>query len=88
MRIFVFVIAATILALPDGAIAQATGKIDGAKLRDGNQMQPKLAGKLHNPCAVYGAGFAPVAGTSICAKVGGSIGVGVGGGSGVLRSTR
>jgi hypothetical protein len=30
-------------------------------------------------CAEYGPGFMPVQGTSTCVKIGGSIGVGVGG---------
>jgi hypothetical protein len=32
-----------------------------------------------NPCAVYGAGFVQVAGTSTCIKMGGSITIDVGG---------
>jgi hypothetical protein len=88
MRIFVLVIAAAILSLPDGAFAQATGKLDGAKLRDANQIQPKMPGRQRNPCAEYGAGFVPVAGTSTCAKLGGSVSVGVGTGNGGVRSAR
>ncbi len=88
MRLLVLVVTAAVLGLPGSAFAQATGKFDGAKLRDRNQMQPKMPGRQRNPCAEYGAGFVPVAGTSTCAKLGGSISVGVGTGNGTVRSTR
>jgi hypothetical protein len=32
-----------------------------------------------NPCAIYGAGFVQVAGTSTCIKMGGSVTIDVGG---------
>jgi len=34
-----------------------------------------------NPCATYGAGFAPIAGTSTCMKIGGSVSYEAGGSS-------
>ena len=45
MRLLVLVVAAAVLGLPGSAFAQATGKFDGAKLRDRNQMQPKMSGR-------------------------------------------
>jgi hypothetical protein len=41
------------------------------------------SGTLHpvrnNPCAQYGAGFAKIAGSDTCVKIGGSVGVDAGG---------
>ena len=34
-----------------------------------------------NPCAKYGVGFAKIAGSDTCIKIGGSVGVEAGGGS-------
>ncbi len=88
MRVFVLLIVATSLALPGAAIAEIAGKLNADKLRDRTQLQPKIPNQTRNPCAEYGAGFAPVAGTSTCARIGGSIGIGVGTGNGAVRSTR
>jgi len=40
---------------------------------------PLRAPKAANSCAEYGPGFVKAEGTSTCVKIGGSIGVGVGG---------
>ena len=74
---------------PGVTVAQRAGKLKADKLRDdGTQLQPKMPSDKRNPCAEYGAGFAPVAGTSTCAKIGGSIGIGVGTGNGTTRIVR
>ena len=88
MRVFVLVLAATILVSPGGAVAQVAGSLNTDRLRDGDQIQPKMPDRLRNPCAEYGAGFAPIAGTSTCARIGGSISVGVGTVNGAPKSTR
>ncbi len=88
MRLSVFAIAATIVLLPGGAVAQVVGTVNADKLRHDNQVQLKPPGRLRSPCAEYGAGFAPIAGTSTCARIGGSIGVEVRTGNGAPRGTR
>jgi len=40
---------------------------------------PAKPPKMDRSCAAYGAGFVRVEGTDTCVKVGGSVGVGVGG---------
>jgi predicted secreted protein len=35
-----------------------------------------------NPCAAYGSGFVKIDGTDTCVKIGGVVGIGVGGSSG------
>lgn len=41
-----------------------------------------------NPCAEYGAGFVKLEGSDTCVRLGGSIGIGAGGGSGVRGGLR
>jgi hypothetical protein len=43
------------------------------------QRKPTATQRPANPCAVYGAGFVPIEGTSTCVKMGGSTTVEVGG---------
>jgi len=88
MRLYILAIVAAVLMLPHRAVAQAAGAFDAAKLRESKPIPLKPSARMPNSCAEYGVGFAPVVGTSTCAKIGGSIGVGVGTGNGGMRSTR
>lgn len=60
-----------------GAVRSLEVKPDAARLRP-----PKQAG---NPCAQFGPGFAPAAGSDTCVRIGGGISVGVGGNAGSGR---
>jgi hypothetical protein len=64
------VVAAMLMALPISAIAE-----------DRQPAKPQPRQVKSNPCAAFGPGFVQVEGTSTCVKVGGSIDVGVGGGT-------
>lgn len=41
-----------------------------------------------NPCAAFGPGFVKVEGSDTCIRLGGSIGIGVSGGSGIRSGPR
>jgi hypothetical protein len=69
-------LAFVVAVLPTWAAAQQTNQ---------PPKYPKKAPRPHstigNPCAQYGVGFARVAGSDICIKIGGSVGVEAGGSS-------
>jgi hypothetical protein len=69
------VIALVIAVLPTWAAAQETSRTPN---------QSKKTHTLHsagNPCAKYGVGFAKLAGSDTCIKIGGSVSIDSGGSS-------
>ncbi len=75
--IVVFAIAATAPAM-----AQSRSSITPRTTPD----KPPARGL--NACAAFGPGFVKVEGSDTCVRIGGSISVGVGGGSGARGATR
>lgn len=69
---------------PSMALAQS-----GARLSDApRKALEKPLKRAPNPCAEYGAGFVKLEGSDTCVRIGGSISIGAGGGSGVRGGPR
>jgi hypothetical protein len=69
------VLAVLITALPTWvAVAQQSSQPRKNSAKSGTQHRVS-----DNPCAQYGAGFVKIAGSDICVKIGGSVGVEAGG---------
>ena len=59
------------------AAEQSAHRKSGTAAPSGKQL-PLKGATSSNSCAAYGAGFVKVEGTETCAKVGGSVSIGVG----------
>jgi hypothetical protein len=68
-----------VLALLSASAASAQQSRDGKPDKPAKSPPLRPAKAAANPCAEYGAGFVRIEGSSTCIKVGGSLGVGVGG---------
>jgi hypothetical protein len=65
-----------VIALLSASAASAQQSRDG---KPAKTLPLRPAKTAANPCAEYGAGFVRIEGSSTCIKIGGSLGVGVGG---------
>ena len=71
-----------------GLFAMALAQ-SGARLSDApRKALEKPLKRAPNPCAEYGAGFVKLEGSDTCVRIGGSISIGAGGGSGVRGGPR
>ncbi len=77
--IVVFGIAASSMAL-----AQSDVRLPNAP----RKIPEKPLSRAPKPCAEYGAGFVKLEGSDTCVRIGGSISIGAGGGSGVRSGPR
>ena len=68
------VLAAVVAVLPTYAAAQQSSKPSKPSSKS-----KTLHAVSRNPCAQYGVGFARIAGSDICVKIGGSVSVEAGG---------
>jgi hypothetical protein len=66
------------------AIAQSDGRLSNAP----RKTLEKPLSRAPNPCAAFGPGFVKVEGSDTCVRLGGSISVGTGGGSGLRSGPR
>jgi len=66
---------AAVIALPPAFSIAAERQPHHAHKKSATSVAPEKK----NPCAAYGAGFAPIAGTSTCMKIGGSVSYEAGG---------
>jgi hypothetical protein len=71
-------LAALMIVLP-GSDAFAAQSRHKTKAHASSPAKPAPRRAQKTSCAEYGPGFMPVQGSSTCVKIGGSIGVGVGG---------
>ena len=69
------VLAGVVALLPTFAVAQQSSQPPKKSPKSGT-----LHPVRHNPCANYGVGFAKIAGSDTCIKIGGSVSVEGGGG--------
>ena len=68
-----------VLALLSASAASAQQSRDGKPDKPAKSLPLRPAKAAANSCAEYGAGFVRIEGSSTCIKIGGSVGVGVGG---------
>ena len=68
-----------VLAVLSVSVASAQQPRGGKREKPAPSVPLPAAKAAANPCAEYGAGFVRIEGSSTCIKIGGSIGVGVGG---------
>jgi hypothetical protein len=73
------IIAVIVLAALSASSVSAQQSRDGKPDKPAKSLPLRPAKAAANPCAVYGAGFVRIEGSSTCIKIGGSFGVGVGG---------
>jgi hypothetical protein len=74
---FVIVVAASLVASP--VMAQSSALPKASKSTSSGKVLPMKREKSVNSCAAYGPGFIKLEGSDTCVRIGGSIGVGVGG---------
>lgn len=77
-----FTFFAAIISLSAGSAAVAAEAGTTLKLPKAippAKLAPRAGASRSNPCSAYGPGFARVEGSDTCVKIGGAIGVGVGG---------
>lgn len=71
-------VAATLLLPASGALAETPGLHKSDKAAPPGKVLPLRGASSGNSCAAYGPGFAKVAGSDTCVKVGGAVSVDVG----------
>lgn len=71
-----------VVVLPLAAQAQQTGDKNTRKQNETRSQRPVDRPRGMKPCPEYGAGFYKVDGSDTCVRIGGGIGVDVGGSSG------
>jgi len=72
------------IAAPSMALAQSDIRLPNAPRKP----LEKPLKRAPNPCAAFGAGFVKVEGSDTCVRLGGSISIGAGGGSGIRSGPR
>ena len=75
-KILLVILVATLPASIAAAQSSALPKPD--KSASSGKLLPLKGAASRNSCAAYGPGFAKVAGTDTCVKIGGAVSVGVG----------
>jgi hypothetical protein len=68
-----------VLAVLSASAAAAPQSRDRKPDKPAASVSLRPAKAAANPCAAYGAGFVRIEGSSTCMKIGGSLGIGVGG---------
>ncbi|MCO5129348.1 MAG: hypothetical protein M9932_02135 [Xanthobacteraceae bacterium] len=76
------------LAATAPAVAQSHARSSGTSSSTSRNMPAKPPARAMNSCAAFGPGFVKLEGSDTCVRIGGSISVGVGGGSGVRGAPR
>jgi hypothetical protein len=72
------------MAAPSMALAQSDVRLSNAP----HKTLEKPVSRAPKPCAEFGPGFVKLEGSDTCVRLGGSIGIGAGGGSGVRGGLR
>lgn len=76
------------LAATAPAVAQSQSRSSDISSNASRNTPDKRPARGLNSCAAFGPGFVKVEGSDTCVRIGGSISVGVGGGSGARGATR
>ncbi len=72
------------IVAPSMALAQSDIRLPNAP----RKTLEKPLKRAPNPCAAFGPGFVKVEGSDTCVRLGGSISIGTGGGSGIRSGPR